>query len=620
MLTEYGPVHQIWFDGANPEPGIAETHDYAKWYDLIRKLRPDIVIGIGGDDARWVGNESGVARTTEWSVIPRPMGSHTATDLGSRSKLTIGSTLSWFPAEADVPVLNGWFWSSSKTPKSASSLLGIYYTSVGRNANLLLNLSPDNRGLIPDNQLNSLRPFGQIVRNTFAINHAAGSAVTAPPNSISAGSLATDGDLDTFWEAADGSTTAEIVLDLPAVRTFDVVDLQEPIAVRGQRIEGFSVDTWNGSAWTNQTTGTTVGHKRLLKLASPVTASRVRVSITACRLNPSLAEVGLFKEAVTISAPTLSSRDAQGRVTISGQAGLDIRYTLDGSTPTLASPLYAGPIDLQLGGTIIAASFGGDGLPGIFASGAFPNSAPIGWTAPANAADDNSATVWTTAGLPQSLTVDMGVAKFIAGFTYLPPFGGGAGTLVGYQFHTSEDGSNWLLRSSGIFQNIANNPMLQQVDFEPCKARHIRLTGLTEVTAADTMKVAELGVIPAGFDAWRRDQSLHTIGPMDDPDGNGFPALLEYAAVIEPGQSALNPMIVTGTGSDQIVLRVRHRTTLPDIGQVLQQSADLVVWEPISGAVLTSVTDEVNGVSVSEYSVVPPENASNLFYRVRWGL
>lgn len=622
LLTEYGPVHQIWFDGANPEPGISETHDYDKWYDLIRKLRPDIVIGIGGADARWVGNENGAARTTEWSVVPQPMSDITATDLGSRTKLTIGSTLSWFPAEADVPLLNGWFWSASKTPKSAAALLGLHYSSVGRNSNLLLNLSPDTRGLIPDNQLASLRPFGQIVRNTFAVNLAAGATVTSPVGSLSQGSLAADNDLDTFWEGPDGSTTGELVLDLPTARTFDIISVQEAIVTRSQRVEGFAVDTWNGTDWSTQATATTIGHKRLLKLASPVTTQRIRLRITASRWIPAIAEVSLFKEAVSISAPTISNRDASGRVTLSGQSGLAIRYTLDGSTPSATSSLYENPIDLQMGGTITAASFGSDDLPGIFANRAFPNRAPLGWSAPANAADDNPSTVWQSAtGLPQSLTIDMGSAKLISGFTYLPPSGGGAGTILSYQFHTSEDGTNWTLQASGDFQNIVNNPVLQQIDFARCMARHIRLTALAEVTSGNSMKVAELGVVPAGFDAWLRDQGMPATSATSDADGDGRPLWQEYAQLSNPLKADFANPTIEWNSSDPLPLVEFRRDPLRfDVTHQLEASDNLIngSWQAVEviEQVVATGADGVQTVRLVESN--PPAATSQRFYRVKY--
>lgn len=582
LLTEYGPVHQVWFDGANPEPGISETHDYAKWYDLIRKLKPDIVIGIGGDDARWVGNEHGTARETEWSVIPKPMADPTTSDLGSRSKLTIGSTLSWFPAEADVPILNGWFWSPSKTPKGVSSLLDIYYNSVGRNANLLLNLSPDTRGLIPDNQLASLRPFGQIVRNTFAANHVYGAAASAPADSQRPATHLLDGDADSFWESADSATTAELVLDLPAARTFDVVSLQEPIAYRGQRIEGFAMDSWDGSTWVNQAIGTTVGYKRLLKLPGPITTSRVRIRITACRLNPSLAEVGFFKEAVSIAAPTISNRNAQGMVAITGPNGLSIRYTIDGSEPGSDSTIYTGPVSLPLGGTVRAVAIGGDGLPGIEASRAFPGIATTGWIADADeqtqaaalAIDDNPDTIWaaTSANTPHWLRIDMGAPRWISGFTYLPPAAGGAGTVTSYRFETSDNGLDWTLRSEGNFGNMANNPVRQDVNFEAVRTRWFRFTVTGEVASGTAARVAEFSVLPAGFDAWKRDLGQSWLQPGDLLEERQT-AFSRYAFGSRGGIVSANR---TTTGRLSVLLRTR--AGLPDVSSSFEISQNLEAW------------------------------------------
>ena len=618
LLTEYGPVHQIWFDGANPEPGISETHDYAKWYDLIRKLKPDIVIGIGGDDARWVGNEHGTARETEWSVIPRPMGGHSDTDLGSRSRLTTGSTLSWFPAEADVPILNGWFWNSSKTPKSVSSLLGIYYSSVGRNANLLLNLSPDTRGLIPDNQLSSLRTFGQIVRNTFVSNLATGSTVTAPADSQSPAANLLDANPDSFWESADTATTAELILDLPNTPTFDVVSLQEPIASRGQRIEGVSFDIWNGSAWTTQANATTIGHKRLLKLTSPVTTSRVRLRITASRLNPSLAEVGLFKEAISIPAPTIANRNMQGQVAMTGPAGLAIRYTLDGSEPGADSATYTGPVPLPLGGTIRAVAIGGDGLPGIEASRSFPGIASTGWTADADqqseaaarAIDGDPATSWSATGpaTPHWLRIDMGSPRWIGGFTYLPPAAGGAGTVTSYRFETSNDGLDWTTRSEGAFGNMANNPARQDVTFDPVKTRWFRLTVLGDVNSGSSAKAAEVSVIAAGFDAWKRDRGQQSLMP-----GDSFPA----------GGTAFSHYVFGTSGGivsakrtvpGFLSLRVKARAGLPDVTPLLRISPDLGSWIAPPAAAVTG-TEIHDGWQETEWSVRFPDEWTTGFSR-----
>ena len=353
LLTEYGPINEVWFDGANPDPSVKQTYDYAAWYDLIRTLQPDAIIFGKGPDARWVGNEGGIGRTTEWSVIPIPNSPETfvwpdmtGRDLGSRAKLTAGSYLVWDPAEVNVPILNGWFWSPTKRPKTAAELVNIFYQGSGRNGNSLINLSPDNRGLIPDNQLSSLRLMSQVVSDTFAKNLAEGGTLTADTSDSAHGpSVAMDGNLDTWWEAAARHTFANLTLKLPAPVTFDIVSLQEAVDYRSQRIESFAIETWNGAEWiacpwVRGEETTTVGHKRLLRMSSPATTDRVRLHIISSRLEPTLAELGLFKKAELLSPPTIADRDAIGMVAITDGNGLKIVYTTDGSMPTVKSDIY----------------------------------------------------------------------------------------------------------------------------------------------------------------------------------------------------------------------------------------------------------------------------------------
>jgi len=313
LLTEYGPIAEVWFDGANPDPSVKETYNYAAWYDLIRHLQPGAVIMGKGPDVRWVGNEGGVGRTTEWSVIPLPVPPDDfnwpdmqAGDFGSRAKLVPGSYLWWYPAEVNTTILqnNQWFWAHNKQPRTVTQLVDIFYTSIGRNGNLILNLSPDKRGLVPDNQLDALNRTAQIINETFATDLAKGSKVTADnSNATNSPALALDGNLDTWWEAAPGKTTGTVTLTLPKPVTFDVVSLQEAVDHRSQRIESFAIETWNGSAWVAaeripSDDLTTVGHRRLIRLKSPVTTGKVRIRITSSRLEPTLAEVGLFKQSV----------------------------------------------------------------------------------------------------------------------------------------------------------------------------------------------------------------------------------------------------------------------------------------------------------------------------------
>jgi alpha-L-fucosidase len=523
LLTEYGPIREVWFDGANPDPSVKEAYDYSAWYDLIRKLQPGAIIFGKGPDARWVGNESGVGRTTEWSVIPLPKKPEDFNwpdmqggDLGSRSKLTPGSYLWWFPAEVNEPILYGWFWNSKKQVRTAADLIDIYYTSVGRNGNMLLNLSPDTRGLIPDNQLAHLHLMAQVVDETFAKNLATGGQLTADhSNKANSPSLALDGNLDTWWEAAPGQKTATLILKLPKAVTFDVVSLQEAVDHRGQRIETFSVDIWDGTNWKTKDEQTTVGHKRLLRWSSPVTTDQVRIRITGARLEPTLAEVGLFKQAEFVQAPLISERDGNGSVTISGANGLAVAYTTDGTVPTSKSTVYTSPIALPRGGTVQATCLVPGGRLGMMASKYFAGLAPIGWKVmsvdsedannPAvNAIDGSPATIWQTRSsvdlaLPHHLTVDMGSVRRIAGFTYVPRQDKSQDGIVDtYRFETSVDGQNWTTNvDSGRFWNIENNPVLQEVPFTPVNARYFRFTALKGIGTSGLASAAEISVLAA---------------------------------------------------------------------------------------------------------------------------
>lgn len=533
LLTQYGPIREVWFDGANPNPSVHETYNYEAWYDLIRHLQPGAIIFGKGPDGRWVGNEGGVGRTTEWSVIPLPAPPDqfrwpdmTSWDLGGRDKLTPGTYLWWYPPEINVTILaNGsWFWAPGKHPRSLSQLIDIYYTSVGRNGNLILNLSPDRRGLIPDDELLALSRMSQVVNDTFANNLAAAGNLTADnSNPANSPSLALDGNLDTWWEAAPGHTTAALTLTLPAPVTFDVVSLQEAVDHRGQRIESFAIDVWNGTDWVAaehiaSDELTTVGHRRLIRLKSPATTDRVRIRITGSRLEPTLAEIGLFKQAVGALPPAIADRDTNGLVAINNNGGYRMVYTIDGTAPTANSPVYQTPIAVPSGSTVQAACLMPNGLLGIVASKAFVGLSPIGWkvvavdsqetnqgdNAAANAIDGNSSTYWHTRWnsdmtLPHYITVDMGVSHRIAGFTYLPRQDGNPnGTIESYRFETSTDGANWTTNvASGTFANIRNNPSLQQVTFAPVNARFFRLTALREINGGGWTSAAEISVLPA---------------------------------------------------------------------------------------------------------------------------
>jgi len=314
LLTQYGRVDEVWFDGANGEGpnGKKQVYDFNRWYSHIRKLQPAATIAIMGPDVRWVGTESGYGREMEWSVIPAddnmmqkiadgsqkdvayaPTGDKMGKDLGSRDKIRNAKGLVWYPAETDVSIRPGWFYhtredSEVKTPEK---LLDIYFSSVGFNSVLLLNIPPDKRGLLADSDVENLRGFRELLDRTFRTNLAGGAAIRSA-NGINTKALL-DGKGDTYFttEAKDTTTTIELIL--PAAKTFDVVSLQENIAI-GQRIESFVLEYKDGTEWKQLAKGSTVGYKRLLRFKE-ITAKELRLRILSSRLNPTLSELGLYK-------------------------------------------------------------------------------------------------------------------------------------------------------------------------------------------------------------------------------------------------------------------------------------------------------------------------------------
>jgi len=315
LLTNYGKVDEVWFDGANGEGpnGKKQVYDFERYYQVIRRLQPNAVIAVMGPDVRWVGTETGYGREQEWSVVPannlnqqaiaensqqavafKPEGNMMGDDLGSRNKIVGAKGLVWYPAETDVSIRPGWFYHSAEDDKvkTPEKLLDIYYNSVGRNGVLLLNIPPDKNGLIHPNDAKNLKAWKQLRDEIFANNLAKGATIKSA-NGRNAKHLL-DGQYKTYWTTKGADTTATIELDLKSAKTFDVLLLQENILV-GQRIEKFLFEYFENGKWKKAAEGTTVGYKRLLRF-DPITASKVRLRILSSRLNPTLAEVGLYKQ------------------------------------------------------------------------------------------------------------------------------------------------------------------------------------------------------------------------------------------------------------------------------------------------------------------------------------
>jgi len=315
LLTQYGRVDEVWFDGANGEGpnGKKQVYDFDRWYKLIRKLQPSAVIAIMGPDVRWVGTESGYGRETEWSVVPannlnqeqieagsqhdlafKPQGDMTGSNLGGRERIRNAKGLVWYPAEADVSIRPGWFFHDSQNDKvkSPEKLMDIYYSSVGKNCVLLLNIPPDKDGLINENDIKSLNGWKKLRDDTFGTSLLKGASAECN-NGVNM-QQALDDKYATYFTTRDKDSTATITMQLKKSATFDVLSLQENIAI-GQRVEKFVFEYWDGQTWKQATEGTTIGYKRLLRFPA-VTAQKVRLKIESSRLNPAISTIALYKQ------------------------------------------------------------------------------------------------------------------------------------------------------------------------------------------------------------------------------------------------------------------------------------------------------------------------------------
>jgi alpha-L-fucosidase len=423
LLTGYGEVSEVWFDGACGEGpnGKRQVYDWQGYYRLVRELQPGAVIAIMGPDVRWVGTESGFGRETEWSAIPFdtmsaagagslggsqnpddsfvPM-DRTEVDLGSRDKLRNARMLRWYPAEVDVSIRPGWFYHASEDNrvKSPEQLLDIFYSSVGRNAVLLLNIPPDRRGLVHENDVRSLAEMRRVLDATFKRNMALQAKVTASDERAGQeGMQAVDGNQRTSWSAHDIAVAPSLVLDLTKEQVFDVIMLQEDIRL-GQRVEAFSVERWVNQTWEEIARGTTIGYKRLLRVPS-VAASRVRLTISSSRDVPAISEFALFKQPPSVQVRPVGGPFRQNvAVTLTtNRNGASIRYTLDGSEPSESSSLYRGPLEFHETTHLRAVAFDNDGVKGVVTaatyssvaydvsfkrlpSSKYPGSGPLGLT------------------------------------------------------------------------------------------------------------------------------------------------------------------------------------------------------------------------------------------------
>ncbi len=311
LFTNYGPVFEMWFDGANGGDGYyggarerrridgSTYYDWPGTLNLVREIEPEVIFfSDAGPGVRWVGNERGVAGETNWNPIsPDTL---YAGKGGIEGLLNTGSEngTHWIPAETDVSIRPGWFYHQHEDSlvKSPEKLFDIYLTSVGRGSTLLLNVPPDRRGHFHENDVAALRGFRALLDSVFRTDLAREATVSTEhfrggDDKYSASNV-NDGDAETFWATDDGQHHGSLIIDFGKEAIISYVTIQEYIRL-GQRVKSFQVDVWTDENWVNAGRGTTIGYKRILGI-DPVKTQRIRVTIGDAKGPPLISDVSVY--------------------------------------------------------------------------------------------------------------------------------------------------------------------------------------------------------------------------------------------------------------------------------------------------------------------------------------
>lgn len=454
LMTQYGDVFEVWFDGANGGDGwyggARETrtidrknyYNYPEIYRILDELQPQaVVFSDGGPGCRWVGNESGYAGATNWSFLRK---GEVYPGYPHYRELQYGHADGdqWVPAECDVSIRPGWFYHPEQDSmvKSVDHLTDLYYRSVGHNATLLLNFPVDREGRVhPVDSANAVN-FHLNVQKQLAHNLLKGicPTVSAERGGEFTADAMTDDDYDTYWATPDSVVAADVCFDLGQPQRVNRMMIQEYIPL-GQRVKSFVVEYDAGGEWVpvrlNEET-TTVGYKRLLRFAT-VETSRLRIRFL----------------------------DARGPLTINNVEAFYAGETADVSFSENAA--------LQKGFDFT--------LPGVEADEA------------AKATDQNAQTTCFAAG--DRVVIDLGGERSVRSFHYLPDQSEySQGLVAKYEILAGLTPDQLTTVAQGEFSNIRNNPIAQSVYFTPVTARYLVFRAVGMVKEGERIGMAEIAV------------------------------------------------------------------------------------------------------------------------------
>lgn len=538
ILTEYGEIHEVWFDGAHPKRKGGQTYNYTAWRELIRTLAPKAVI-FGREDIRWCGNEAGATRDTEWNVVTYEENPGTATefhdmtdrDLGSREVLYKANYLHYQPAETNTSIREGWFYRDDTNQKvrSADDVFDIYERSVGGNSIFLLNIPPNREGKFSPRDVEVLEEVGNRIHQTYGNNLFDGA--TGPKEVL-------DDNPDTYILLDKG----EIVITLPAQKTFNRLMLQEAIATHSERVEKHAVDAWVDNEWKEIATATNIGYKCILRFPE-VTTDRIRIRVLESRLTPAISHISAHY--YNTRPPQLAfTRDKEGLVTIAPlqtefnwnptgdnaadniNAGYEIFYTLDGSEPTQSSMKYESPIKVEH--NILKAVSYINNVRGAVKSEEFGLvkkdwkllgvSSETDRRAALNAFDAVNRTYWQSGESDENhyIALDLGALYNLKAFVYTPQTFHPNGMISRGEIQISENGENWKTADTFEFGNLINDPTPRTHYFAtPFSTRYIRLVATGTAGDEKYVTVSELDFLTQTQEGFVHERSSEYVWPEE---------------------------------------------------------------------------------------------------------
>ncbi|HFK5505079.1 alpha-L-fucosidase [Elizabethkingia anophelis] len=516
ILTEYGPIHEVWFDGAHPKRKGGQKYNYEAWKKVVRTLAPKAVMFNRGD-VRWCGNEGGHTRKTEWNVLPfnnTELTEFTDTtgwedeNLGIRERLYNARFLHYQQAEVDTSIREGWFYRDDVYQKvrSADDVFDIYERSVGGNATFLLNIPPNRDGKFSDQDVKVLSETGKRIKETYSkdlLQGAKGPKQVLDHNDVTYSLL----------------NNNQLIIETPKLVTFNRIMLQEAISTHSERVESHAVDAWVNGEWKEIATATNIGYKRILRFPE-ITTQKIRLRILESRGQVFMSSISAYY--YQIKPPQLAiAQDQTGKVSIyaqkqdfnwnvhnetetkSSDKDFNIYYTTDGSEPDSNSLKYNGPFEKEQGTIKAVAILKGERgstqteMVGIAKNkwklidakeGTKNHSAEAAF-------DANPKTFWqsTSQALPQNLSLDLGNMYTLTAMVYTPQTAFGGGMMAKGIVEISADGKKWETVSAFEFGNLVNDPSKRSLYFKQAvKARYVRVTAQEIVGNSQALTIAEL--------------------------------------------------------------------------------------------------------------------------------